>query len=124
MIIVVADDEDLIRRALERSLSSRGHTVFVARHGNEALAHLEQTPSVDLLILDLLMPEKNGFEVLQAMSKTIPVIVISAFTGTTSEGLTSTEYPQIIGFLKKPFPELSQTLRSIEELYENYRRKV
>jgi CheY-like chemotaxis protein len=124
MKIVVADDEDLIRRALERSLTKLGHTVLAASHGNEALFHLKTEPSVDLLILDLLMPERNGFEVLQEMSKDIPVIVISAFTGTTSESFSSTEYPQVIGFLKKPFPELNLTLQSIEELYENHRRKV
>jgi DNA-binding response OmpR family regulator len=121
--ILVADDEDLIRRALSRVLANKGHQVFSAENGAKALDYIN-TEKIDLIILDLLMPEKNGFDVLVEMKTVIPVVVISAFSGTNADHFHSDEYPQVVGFIKKPFEHLNHVIEHIEKLYANYIRKV
>lgn len=121
--ILIADDEDLIRKALSRVLSQRGHQIFAAENGVQALDILK-TKKIDLIILDLLMPEKNGFDVLAEMVSTTPVVVISAFSGTNADHFHSDEYPQVIGFIKKPFEHLNHVIEHVEKLYANYIRKV
>jgi DNA-binding NtrC family response regulator len=121
--ILIADDEDLIRNSLSRFIARRGHTVHTAVNGVEALDILKDKP-VDLIILDLLMPEKNGFDVLKEMSKFLPVIVISAFSGPLEVDIHSDMYPQVIGFIKKPFENLQTLVEQVEYKYENYIRKV
>jgi len=121
--ILIVDDEDLIRKALSRCFSNKGHHVVSAENGVIALEHLK-SENIDLMILDLLMPEKNGFDVLTEMKKNIPVIVISAFSGTATDHFSSDEYPQVVGFIKKPFEHLNTVIEHIEGLYENYIRKI
>lgn len=123
MNILVADDEDLIRRALARAFQAKSHTVFSAENGVVALKFL-QSEKIDMVVLDLLMPEKNGFDVLAEMSKIIPVVVISAFSGTGVDHFHSDEYPNVLGFIKKPFEHLTIVTENIENLYANYIRKI
>lgn len=80
LILVVEDDRFLVK-AIEAKLSSSGFEVGIARDGEEAIAFLKKrTPN--LMLLDLIMPKKNGFEVLEDMNnsatwKKIPVIILS-----------------------------------------------
>ncbi|MBC7458517.1 MAG: response regulator [Bdellovibrionaceae bacterium] len=121
--ILIADDEDLIRNSLSRFIARRGHVVHTAVNGIEALGILKDK-KVDLIILDLLMPEKNGFDVLKEMGLFLPVIVISAFSGPLEVDIHSDMYPQVIGFIKKPFENLQTLVDQVEDKYENYIRKV
>ncbi len=123
MNILVVDDEDLIRKALSRFFSAQGHQVFSAENGVKALEFIAKE-KIDIIILDLLMPEKNGFDVLAEMKKVIPVVVISAFSGTNADHFHSDEYPQVIGFIKKPFEHLNIVTEHIQKLYANYIRKI
>ena len=91
MNILVVDDEDLIRRALSRAFQAKNHTVFAAENGVKALDFLS-TEKIDFVVLDLLMPEKNGFDVLAEMSKIIPVVVISAFSGQQAGKSNGSDY--------------------------------
>ena len=80
--ILVVDDNAANRDVLERRLTRDGHTVVTAATGAAALALVSQQ-EFDLVLLDLIMPEMSGFEVLRrlkatAETKDIPVIVISA----------------------------------------------
>lgn len=80
--ILVVDDEKTNRLLLEMGLKKQGHTVVLAENGRVALDILRQQP-IDLVLLDIVMPEVNGFQVLATMKKEsdlsdIPVIVISA----------------------------------------------
>ncbi|MBK5206529.1 MAG: response regulator [Polaromonas sp.] len=64
--ILVADDEPNIVISLEYLMKREGYTVFVARDGQEALdAIMREKP--DLVLLDVMMPRKSGFEVCQAV---------------------------------------------------------
>lgn len=80
--ILVVDDNRMNRLKLAHGLEGRGHSVSLAENGLEAL-NLLRSEKFDLLLLDILMPEVDGFQVLQEMNtdpnlRGIPVIVISA----------------------------------------------
>jgi two-component system cell cycle response regulator len=80
--ILVVDDSRTNRNLLARRLEQYGHTVTNAEHGREALS-LMGTQSFDLVLLDVLMPELDGYQVLASMKQDtalhdIPVIMISA----------------------------------------------
>lgn len=80
--ILIADDEPSIVAALEYLLQQGGYEVLIARNGDEALALLqEQIP--DLVLLDVMMPRKSGYEICsrirqQAEWRHIKVIMLSA----------------------------------------------
>jgi class 3 adenylate cyclase len=77
----VVDDDPLNRRLLAKSLEREGHEVHVAPGGKDGLATLETT-AFDVVLLDILMPDLDGFEVLERMKadpglRHIPVVMIS-----------------------------------------------
>ncbi|MHC5537347.1 sensor histidine kinase [Singulisphaera rosea] len=79
--VLVVDDNSVNRYMLARHVASLGHRVTTAGDGREALRMLEATP-FDIMLLDLMMPEMNGHEVLERMKgdprlREIPVIMIS-----------------------------------------------
>ena len=75
--ILIADDEKNIRLVLKKYLSTKGFEVIEAADGKEVLEILGQHP-VDLIFLDLKMPNLNGFEVLKKV-KNVPVVVLTAY---------------------------------------------
>ncbi len=80
--ILVVDDNETNREVIARRLARDGHRVTLAAGGREALARLD-AESFDLILLDLLMPDLNGYEVLQQVQRSprwreIPVIMVSA----------------------------------------------
>ena len=80
--ILVVDDNAANREMLSRRLARAGHRVQVVANGPDALALLRQQP-IDLVLLDVLMPEMSGYDVLQRLTaddalREIPVIMISA----------------------------------------------
>lgn len=64
--ILLIDDDDLLRNMLQKTLTLWGHTVVEARNGKEGLA-LFPNANVDLVITDIVMPEREGLEVLMAL---------------------------------------------------------
>jgi sigma-B regulation protein RsbU (phosphoserine phosphatase) len=80
--LLIVDDSDDNRIVLSRPLQRQGHEVDEAVNGVEALAALERA-DYDLVLLDIMMPEMDGYEVLERMRtdvrmRTVPVVVISA----------------------------------------------
>lgn len=80
--ILVVDDEFLNRSLLAASLGDAGHRVVLAENGREALEQIE-LEAPDLVLLDIVMPEMDGFEVLEALKRheqwqRLPVVMISA----------------------------------------------
>jgi DNA-binding response OmpR family regulator len=80
--ILVAEDEKPMSKALELKLTGSGYGVHVAQNGEEALEALasKELGPFDILLLDLVMPVKDGFEVLDELKKKknkIPIIVLS-----------------------------------------------
>lgn len=80
--ILVVDDNEANRDVLSRRLKRQGHNVAVAEHGLQAL-DMMQTQAFDLVLLDIMMPEMNGYQVLETLKsdpalRHVPVIMISA----------------------------------------------
>lgn len=81
-LVLVVDDNEMNRDLLSRRLKRQGHRVETAENGRLALERMHQT-AYDLVLLDIMMPEMNGFEVLEHAKadetlRRIPIIVISA----------------------------------------------
>ena len=80
--VVVADDDRMLRKAAETSLRRQGYSVTTASDGEEAL-QLIRSERPDIIVLDLIIPKIQGFDVLQtlkqdALTSSIPVIVLSS----------------------------------------------
>lgn len=79
--VLVAEEDRYLRRAAEARLRQQGFTVLTAADGEEAL-RVARTEQPDLILLDLIMPKVQGFEVLRALkdaeaTAAIPVIILS-----------------------------------------------
>jgi class 3 adenylate cyclase len=80
--LLIVDDNETNRDLLSRQLEQQGHTVLVANNGKQALNVIREE-SFDLVLLDIVMPEMNGFQVLEQLKadeslRHIPVIMISS----------------------------------------------
>ncbi len=80
--VLVVDDSPVNLRLLAHILNNMGHTVRPAKNGRMALASAQSAPP-DLILLDIMMPEMNGFEVLTRLKadpelRDVPVLIISA----------------------------------------------
>jgi CheY-like chemotaxis protein len=87
--VLVVEDEPDIRETFRDVLETEGYSVRCAANGREALAALAEGPRPSLILLDLMMPEMNGYDLLQALRadhalSTIPVTVVSAAGDRTS----------------------------------------
>ena len=104
--ILLIDDDDAVRTAIVASLSRMGHAVVEARDGKQGL---EMLPIVrpDLLITDLVMPGKEGFEVLMEVRKKTPALKVIAISGggrqTAADGLQMARHLGAGRVLTKPF---------------------
>src|SRR5687767_5354243 len=83
--LLVADDNKVNRLLLSRSLEQHGHSVALAENGRVAIEMLRREP-FDLLLLDIEMPEMNGFQVLELLAadlalRDLPVVVTSSVEG-------------------------------------------
>jgi len=114
--ILLVDDSPVERLALGHYLRRHGYVVDEAEDGKSALAHL-QNREVDLLLLDLQMPEMSGFEVLKYLQKHrrgLPVILLSGMPVDQIQlnmyGLPTQELPTL--FLKPV--DLDQLMQMIE----------
>jgi DNA-binding response OmpR family regulator len=102
--ILVVDDDENSRAILRYRLEASGYAVFEAAGGREAFRHVADQPPPDLVLLDIMMPEIDGFDVcrrIQESNPDIPVIFITALTRAEEreKGLRL----GAAGFLTKPF---------------------
>jgi DNA-binding response OmpR family regulator len=98
--ILVIDDENDIREALHSALVAAGFEVFLAEDGNAGI-HKALIHRPDLILLDILMPNKNGHETLHELrkdtwGKNVPVLFLTNYDDatniTTSVGLKGNDY--------------------------------
>ncbi len=79
--ILFIEDDELTIRTIKVFLEQQGFSVAVAEDGERALKMLESEPKPDLILLDLVLPELNGFEVLKIIRRKMglktPVIILS-----------------------------------------------
>ena len=108
--IMVVDDELAILRLLSRTLEGEGYNVATAPDGESALSQLADYKP-DLILLDIMMPGLNGFEVLDIIRKSsnIPVIMLTA-----RQEVTAIRDALVLGaddYIKKPFGTLELLAR-------------
>ena len=89
--ILVADDEQLIRKLINDCLSKAGHEILEASDGLEAINIFKKNKDIDMALLDIMMPEIDGWEVCRKIREVsgIPIILVSA---------RSQDFDQIMGF--------------------------
>lgn len=112
--VLVVDDDAIVRRVVQGHLSNAGYRIFEAEDGQEALEVLERTGSVDLVIVDMVMPRLNGPALVAELMRRRPsqsVLLISAYPA-EREALDSD--PANHPFLPKPFTR-EQLLSKVAE---------
>jgi len=114
--ILLVDDDAEIVDSMKTVLESRGHTILVARDGNQGLAMAEKD-APDLVVLDMMMPKRSGFLVLEKLRRSNPnpvrVIMITA-----NEGSRHKAYAEMLGvddYIRKPFA-MDRLLDSVDRL--------
>jgi two-component system, OmpR family, response regulator MprA len=83
MKVLVVDDERAVRESLRRALELEGYEIELAADGDEALYRIDTESQPDAVILDVLMPGKDGLEVCRTMRRagnTVPVLMLTART--------------------------------------------
>jgi DNA-binding response OmpR family regulator len=103
--VLVVDDDAEIMEAIRYALESNGFEVLIARDGNQGLA-LAEKAMPDLLILDMMMPMRSGFLVLEQLRREgnnrMRIIMV-----TGNEGSRHQQYAELLGvddYIRKPFP--------------------
>lgn len=118
-VILVGEDEPEVRSYLEMALKCMGYVVELAQDGDEVISYLEsEMPRVSAVILDLLMPQQDGFETLKTIrtiDPKLPVIMLSG-ASSVSNVVNAMKYGAT-DFLCKPFEheDLKKTITSAIE---------
>jgi DNA-binding response OmpR family regulator len=108
--ILIVDDDAAIRESLRDALADEGYDVIVAADGRQALAQMSPRPA--LILVDLMMPELDGWELIDELRRTapladIPVCVLSA--------IATHAPPKTGAVLRKPV-NLDELLATVERL--------
>ncbi|MFO0819606.1 MAG: response regulator transcription factor [Pirellulales bacterium] len=117
-ILLVDDDAEIIE-TMTYALEAKGYQVLVARDGNQGLA-IAETEDPDLLILDMMMPKRSGFLVLEKLrrSRPVPMKIIMI---TANEGSRHKAYAEMLGiddYIRKPFA-IDRLLDAVAKLLAN-----
>jgi DNA-binding response OmpR family regulator len=119
--ILLIDDDPAVRNMLRLTLTHFGHTVTEARDGKEGLASFERARP-DLVLTDIVMPEKEGLELLMDLRKRQPPVKVIAMSGGDRKSATSyLHMATLMGasrVLSKPFPS-DELLTAIREVLSN-----
>ncbi|MCX7391805.1 MAG: response regulator [Planctomycetota bacterium] len=114
-VLLVDDDAEIIE-SMRTVLQSKGYDVLIARDGNQGLA-LAEKENPDLVILDMMMPKRSGFLVLETLrrSRSVPMRIIMI---TANEGSRHKAYAEMLGvddYIRKPFA-MDRLLDSVQRL--------
>ena len=114
--ILLVDDDNEIIETMRTVFDGRGYRVLVARDGNAGLTIAERE-NPDLIILDMMMPKKSGFLVLEKL-KTRPGGLIPTIMITGNEGSRHRAYAEMLGvrdYIRKPFA-IEKLVKSAEKI--------
>ena len=123
--VLVVDDEELYRNALERILGRAGHQVHTARNASEALGIVSSEP-IDLVLCDVKMPGINGIELVRQLREVepdLPSIVVTGYG--SAESSVDALRAGAFWYLEKPFEQahLDVIRRLVEQAIEHGRLK-
>ncbi len=114
-ILLVDDDREIVE-SMRIALDASGFETIVARDGNQGLAMAEREDP-DLVILDMMMPKRSGFLVLEKLRRTRPV-PLRVIMITANEGSRHKAYAETLGvddYIRKPFA-MDRLLESVTRL--------
>lgn len=115
--ILLVDDDPEVVESLRYALGAKGYAISVARDGNQGLAMAERD-APDLVILDMMMPKRSGFLVLERLRRTMPktmkIIMITANEGSRHKAYA--EMLEVDDYIRKPFA-MDRLLGSVEKLF-------
>ena len=118
IILLVNDDIEIVE-TMRTVLEGKGYRVVSAHDGNAGLAVAERE-NPDLIILNMMMPKKSGFLVLEKLKSRpgglVPIIMITA-----NEGSRHRAYAEFLGvkdYIRKPFA-MEKLLRAVEQILES-----
>jgi DNA-binding response OmpR family regulator len=114
--LLIIDDDEGLRELFELAMEKEGFLVAGAEDGLKGLAKAA-VYKPHLIVLDLMMPNLSGFEVIHRLQQTspeIPVVIITGYSDESNEQLLRQE-PNCVDFLKKPikYSELAQFVRKL-----------
>jgi len=115
--ILIVDDEYIIQVMAKAVLENMGYSVIIANNGKEALdIYLNMQDNIDLVILDMIMPEMNGkecFKQLKKINKDVKVILSSGFS--QESDIEELKLAGLNGFIRKPYntAEISKIISNI-----------
>ena len=114
--VLLVDDDVEIMESMRTVLESKGYEILVARDGNQGLV-MAESENPDLVVLDMMMPKRSGFLVLERLrrSRPVPMRVIMI---TANEGSRHKAYAEMLGvddYIRKPFA-MDRLLDSVERL--------
>jgi len=115
--LLLVDDEDIIADVGQEMLTAMGYKVLLARSGQEAIeTYQKNRDKVDLVILDMIMPDMGGGKVYDTLKEINPDIMVLLSSGYSING-QATEILErgCDGFIQKPFSmsQLSQAIRKV-----------
>src|SRR4051794_19292698 len=117
-VILLVDDDSEIIESMRAVLESKGYRILVARDGNAGLTIAERE-NPDLIVLDMMMPKKSGFLVLEKL-KGRPGGLIPTIMITGNEGSRHRAYAEMLGvrdYIRKPFA-MEKLAKSVEKVLE------
>ncbi len=118
--ILVVDDDDLIRDLIYEILEPNGYQILLADNGNKALEILDRE-EVDLIITDIIMPDKEGIETIIDIKKKLPQAKIIAMSGggqlDANSYLSIAKKLGVKATITKPF-DPAKLIRTIEEVLQ------
>jgi DNA-binding response OmpR family regulator len=115
--ILLIEDYDSVRTVLREALELAGHTVIEARNGAEGLALFPQA-GADLVITDIVMPDKDGLDVVTALREQVPPVNIIAISGARDSAEDYLDLAHRMGAMKvllKPF-SIAALIAAVDEL--------
>jgi CheY-like chemotaxis protein len=113
-VVLIVDDEEVVRMALEMVLSDEGYRTMTAADGLEAIGIVERE-KIDVVITDMKMPRADGMEVLRAVKAKSPETRVIMITGFASEDAEAARAEGADDFIYKVFRR-AQIIESVRRL--------
>ena len=123
--ILLAEDQDLVRRYTQTVLENNGYTVIAASGGSEALAAIKlQKCGVDLLVTDVVMPQMSGIELARKLLAACPTLKVLFLSGYAENAVAQQgELDPGINFLQKPFSSI-ELLKKTREILDGQQSRT
>jgi two-component system cell cycle sensor histidine kinase/response regulator CckA len=116
--LLIAEDEEIVRVFMKKILERAGYKVIIADNGEDAVARFKENDDISLVLSDVVMPGKNGREMLNEMKKTKPGIKVVFISGYTADIISQKGMiEEGTEFITKPFNK-SDLLRIVREVLD------